>query len=73
MRIDLGSATMCNWAVKMTKRIKTLMKVLQQKIRSRPVTNINERQVLGLNKAGRSNTSKSYPWCTEAAIRKIGY
>ena len=62
MGIELGRATMCNWAVKVAERIKPLMELLQREIRSGPLINIDETPVQVLNETDRSNTSKSYMW-----------
>jgi transposase len=62
MGIELGRATMCNWAVKMAKRIEPLLALLHKEIRSGPLINIDETPLQVLNEAGRANTSKSYMW-----------
>jgi len=62
MGIELGRATMCNWAVKVAERIKPLMELLHREIRSGPLVNIDETPVQVLNETDRSNTSKSYMW-----------
>ena len=62
MGIELGRATMCNWAVKVAERIKPLMELLHREIRSGPLINIDETPVQVLNETDRSNTSKSYMW-----------
>jgi len=62
MGIELGRATMCNWAVKVAERVEPLMSLLQHEIRSGPLINIDETPLQVLNEAGRSNTSKSYMW-----------
>ena len=62
MGIELSRATMCNWAVKVADRIKPLMELLHQEIRSGPLINIDETPVQVLGEPGRSNTSKSYMW-----------
>ena len=62
MGIELSRATMCNWAVKVAERIKPLMELLHQEIRSGPLINIDETPVQVLSEPGRSNTSKSYMW-----------
>jgi transposase len=62
MGIELGRATMCNWAVQVANRTQPLMALLQREIRSGPLINIDETPVQVLNEAGRSNTSKSYMW-----------
>jgi transposase len=62
MGIELGRATMCNWAVKVAERLKPLMALLHQQIRCGPLINIDETPVQVLKEPGRSNTSKSYMW-----------
>jgi transposase len=62
MGIELGRATMCNWAVQVANRTQPLMAVLHQQIRCGPLINIDETPVQVLNEPGRSNTSKSYMW-----------
>lgn len=62
MGIELSRATMCNWAVKVADRMKPLMALLHQEIRSGPLINIDETPVQVLSEPGRSNTSKSYMW-----------
>ena len=61
-RSQLSRATMCNWAVKVADRLKPLMALLHQEIRSGPLINIDETPVQVLSEPGRSNTSKSYMW-----------
>ncbi|UCG07455.1 MAG: IS66 family transposase [Desulfobacterales bacterium] len=62
MGIELGRATMCNWAVKVAERIEPLMALLHKEIRCGPLINIDETPLQVLNEAGRANTSKSYMW-----------
>jgi transposase len=62
MGIELGRATMCNWAVQVANRTQPLMALLHREIRSGPLINIDETPVQVLNEPGRSNTSKSYMW-----------
>ena len=62
MGIELGRATMCNWAVKVAERLQPLMTLLHQEIRSGPLVNIDETPVQVLKEPGRSNTAKSYMW-----------
>ncbi len=67
MGVELGRATMCGWAVKVAERIKPLMDLLHQEIRSGPLINIDETPVQVLNEPGRCNTSKSYMWVYRGA------
>ena len=62
MGIELGRATMCNWAVKVAECLEPLMALLHHEIRSGPLVNIDETPVQVLKEPGRPNTSKSYMW-----------
>ena len=62
MDIELGRATMCNWAMKAAQACEPLLDLLTQEIRSGPLINIDETTVQVLQEPGRSPTTKSYMW-----------
>jgi len=62
MGIDIGRSTLCGWAIKVAEKLKPLISLLQEEIRSGPLINIDETPVQVLKEPGRSNTSKSYMW-----------
>ena len=60
--VDIGRATMCNWAMKAAQACEPLLDLLTQEIRSGPLINIDETTVQVLQEPGRSPTTKSYMW-----------
>ena len=60
--VEIGRATMCNWAMKAAQACEPLLDLLAQEIRSGPLINIDETTVQVLNEPGRSPTTKSYMW-----------
>jgi transposase len=60
--VEIGRATMCNWAIKAAKACEPLLELLSQEIRSGPLINIDETTVQVLQEPGRSPTTKSYMW-----------
>jgi len=60
--VELGRATMCNWAMKAAEACKPLLQLLQQDVLSGPLINVDETIVQVLNEPGRSPTTKSYMW-----------
>ncbi|RZW13674.1 MAG: IS66 family transposase, partial [Desulfobulbaceae bacterium] len=60
--VDIGRATMCNWAMKAAEACEPLLELLSQEIRSGPLINIDETTVQVLREPGRSPTTKSYMW-----------
>ncbi|NNK96935.1 MAG: IS66 family transposase [Desulfobacterales bacterium] len=60
--VELGRATMCNWAMKAADACKPLLELLSQEIRSGPLINIDETTVQVLCEPGRPPTTKSYMW-----------
>jgi len=60
--VEIGRATMCNWAMKAAKACEPLLELLKKEIRSGPLINIDETTVQVLKEPGRSPTSDSYMW-----------
>lgn len=60
--VELGRATMCNWAMKVADTCQPLLELLQNDILSGPLINIDETTVQVLKEPGRSPTTKSYMW-----------
>ena len=60
--VEIGRATMCNWAMKAAEACEPLLNLLCQEIRSGPLINIDETTVQVLAEPGRSPTTKSYMW-----------
>ncbi|MBI3605208.1 MAG: IS66 family transposase [Nitrospirae bacterium] len=60
--VEIGRATMANWAIHAGQRCQPLIKLLWREICSGPVINMDETPVQVLNEPGRANTSKSYMW-----------
>ena len=60
--VEIGRATMCNWAMKVADGCKPLLDLLSREIRSGPLINIDETTVQVLREPGRSPTTKSYMW-----------
>jgi transposase len=60
--VEIGRATMCNWAMKAAQACTPLLELLTQEIRSGPLINIDETTVQVLHEPGRSPTTKSYMW-----------
>ena len=60
--VEIGRATMCNWAMKAAQACRPLLDLLCQDIRSGPLINIDETTVQVLAEPGRSPTTKSYMW-----------
>lgn len=60
--VDLPRATMANWTIRAASRMRILMDLLKEEVRSGPLINIDETPVQVLDEPGRSNTTKSYMW-----------
>lgn len=60
--VDLGRATMCNWAVKAAEQCAPLLELLKSEVVSGPLINVDETTVQVLAEPGRSPTTKSYMW-----------
>lgn len=60
--VEIGRATMCNWAMKAAEACQPLLDLLQNDILSGPLINMDETTVQVLKEPGRSPTSKSYMW-----------
>lgn len=60
--VDLGRATMCNWAMKAAGQCTPLLEMLQSEILSGPLVNADETTVQVLAEPGRSPTTQSYMW-----------
>jgi len=60
--VEIGRATMSNWAIHVGRRCEPLLDLMWQEIRSGPVINMDETPVQVLKEPGRSNTNKSYMW-----------
>ncbi|MGB8297691.1 MAG: IS66 family transposase, partial [Polyangia bacterium] len=62
MGVDLGRATMANWAIKTANACQPLIDLMLTEIRLGLVMNLDETTVQVLNEPGRPNTTKSYMW-----------
>jgi transposase len=60
--VEIGRATMSNWAIHVARSCEPLLELMWQEIRSGPVINMDETPVQVLKEPGRSNTNKSYMW-----------
>jgi transposase len=60
--VDLGRATMCNWALKVAEHCQPLLSLLHSEILSGPLINVDETTVQVLKEPNRSPTTKSYMW-----------
>jgi transposase len=60
--IEINRSNMCNWAMKVSDRLKPLLEMLRLWILSGPLINIDETTVQVLNEPGRKPQSKSYSW-----------
>ena len=60
--VDLGRATMCNWAIKAAEQCSALLELLKSEILSGPLVNADETTVQVLAEPGRSPTTQSYMW-----------
>ena len=60
--VDLGRATMCNWAIKVAEHCQPLLNLLHSEILSGPLVNVDETTVQVLKEPDRSPTTKSYMW-----------
>jgi transposase len=60
--VEIGRATMANWAIHAGERCKPLIELLWKEIRSGPLINMDETPVQVLREPGRENASKSYMW-----------
>ncbi|MBF0517497.1 MAG: transposase [Nitrospirae bacterium] len=60
--MELGRATMANWAIQAAQKCMLLIKLLIGEIRSGPVINIDETTVQVMKEEGRSDKTKSYMW-----------
>jgi transposase len=62
MGVDLGRATMANWAIKTSHACQPLIDLMLTEIRLGLVMNLDETTVQVLGEPGRPNTTKSYMW-----------
>jgi len=60
--VDLGRATMCNWAMKAAEACQPLLNLLHEEALAGSFVNIDETTVQVLNEPGRAPTTKSYMW-----------
>jgi len=60
--VEIGRATMCNWAMRAAEACQPLVEMLTREIRSGPLINIDETTVQVLKEPDRSPTTKSYMW-----------
>jgi transposase len=60
--VELGRATMCNWAMKAAKHCTPLLELLKSEVLSGPLINADETTVQVLAEPGRSPTTQSYMW-----------
>jgi len=60
--VEIGRATMSNWAIHAGNSCEPLLDLMWHEIRSGPVINIDETPVQVMKEPGRSNTNKSYMW-----------
>lgn len=60
--VEIGRATMANWAIHVGRRCEPLMVLLWREICSGSIINIDETPVQVLNEPGRPATSKSFMW-----------
>jgi len=66
--VEIGRATMCNWAMKAAKACELLLELLVKEIRSGPLINIDETTVQVLHEPGRPPTSSSYMWVCRGGL-----
>ena len=59
---EIGRATMCNWAMKVAEKCTPLLGLIENRIRSGPLINIDETTLQVLHEPGRSPTTKSFMW-----------
>lgn len=60
--VEINRSNMCNWALKISDRLKPLLEMLRLYVLSGPLINIDETTVQVLNEPGRKPQSKSYSW-----------
>ncbi len=60
--VEINRSNMCNWAIKVSDRLKPLLEMLRLYILSGPLINIDETTVQVLSEPGRKPQSKSYAW-----------
>jgi transposase len=60
--VDLGRATMCNWAMQAATACEPLLNLLKDEVLDSKVIGIDETTVQVLKEPGRPPTSKSYMW-----------
>jgi len=61
-KVELGRATMCNWAVALSRRLARLRDLLHVEVRAGPCIGIDETPVQVLKEPDRKATQKSYMW-----------
>lgn len=60
--IELNRSTMAGWMVAVSQSCRPVMELLQKKLCSGPLINIDETPLQVLKEPGRNNTTKSYMW-----------
>jgi transposase len=60
--VDIGRATMCNWAMRAAEACMPLLNLIRDEILEGRLINIDETTVQVLKEPGRAATSKSYMW-----------
>lgn len=60
--VEIGRATMCNWAMKAAEACQPLLELLHKDVLSGPLVNADETTLQVLKEPGRSPTTKSYMW-----------
>lgn len=66
--VEIGRATMGNWAFTAAAACRPVIDLLQQEIRSGPLITMDETTVQVLDEPGRSATTKSYMWVCRGGL-----
>ncbi len=69
--VEINRSNMCNWAMKVSDRLKPLLEMLRLYILSGPLINIDETTVQVLSEPGRKPQSKSYAWVFRGGMHGI--
>ena len=68
--VELSRRTMADWMIAASEACAPLMKVLEERLRSGPLLQLDETTVQVMDEPGRDNTSLSYMWVARGGTRE---
>lgn len=66
--MEINRQDMSNWTLKVYKRVKPLIELLNEEVRSGPLIQMDETPLQVMNEPNRANTAKSYVWLARGGL-----